>query len=343
MKKGLRFSVIIANFNGIKYISSCLSSVVKTDYKNWEIILIEDGSFDGSLEVINIFQKKYGFRVLRNGKNLGLVVSRNRAIKEAKGEILVFLDNDTQVDKNWLKGLDEAFKDQKVGAAQCKIFDFHKRKIIQEIGMKLVPFTGFGTPIGRGEIDQGQYDTVQNIISLGAALAVRKEVAKIIRGFDNQLFHYTDDLDFSWRVWIAGFRIVLAADAKVYHYTKSHPANFHLYFHLSKNSLRMIIKNYQLLNIFKYLPTSILINLFGGLMVLIREKSLVGISGAICGFIWNVAALPDTLTTRKAVANFRKSNDQDILPDIMISTSIFEIVKLYFKTAKSNAILLNES
>lgn len=342
MKSSLKFSVIIANFNGIKYINDCLSSVVKTDYKNYEIIIVEDGSNDGSLKVIEKFQKKYQLKVFQNEKNLGLVESRNRAIGKADGEILVFLDNDTQVDKNWLRGLDEIFKNQEIGAAQCKIFDYHKRDILQEAGMKLVPFTGFGTPVGRGQRDRGQFDHKEGIISLGAALAVRKKIAETIGGFDNKLFHYTDDLDFSWRVWIAGHKIVLAPKAIVYHYTKEHPADFHLYFHLSKNSLRMIMKNYQGLNVLKYLPISILINLIGGLVVLIRERTLDGIIGVVSGLTWNIIFLSDTLNTRIQLDKIRRLDDKHIFSQVMLTSSIFEIYNLYFRTAKANRALKDE-
>lgn len=341
MKKKLRFSVIIANYNGIKYINDCLSSVVKTNYKNYEIILIEDGSSDGSLKIIKKFQKEYGLRVFQNEQNLGLVASRNRAIKKAKGEILVFLDNDTQVDKNWLKGLEEVFRDQTVGAAQCKIFDYHKRKIIQEVGMKLVPFTGFGTPLGRGQTDHGQYDSLQNIISLGAALAVREEVAKMIGGFDNRLFHYTDDLDFSWRVWIAGYRVCLAPKAVVYHYTKTHPANFHLYFHLSKNSLRMIIKNYEITNVIKYLPFPLIFNIIGGFSVLFKKRNSSAIIGVLLGLSWSLFFLPDTLKERSKVQGLRRVKDKNVFNKIMISTNILDIFKIYFGIGKNKKITVS--
>lgn len=333
--KNPKFSVIIANFNGKEYITDCLSSVFKTDYSSVEIIIVEDGSIDGSLEVIKKFQNRYNFQLIQNDKNLGLVASRNKAIKKASGEILVFLDNDTQVDKNWLKGLAEVFStDTLVGAAQCKIFDFKNRNTIQEIGMKLIPFTGFGTPLGRGQKDYGQFDEKAEIIALGAALAVKREIAKKIDGFDQKLFHYSDDLDFSWRIWISGHRIVLAPRAHVYHYTKIHNLSYKLYYHLCKNSLRMIIKNYEIYNVIKFLPASLLFNIAGGLFVLFTRRNISAVLGVLLGIVWSICAIKDTLQERAKVQRLRKIPDSEIFTKIMVPGNILSIHRQYFRTAR---------
>lgn len=340
MKK-INFSIIIANYNGEKYLPDCLSSIIKTDYNNYEVILIEDGSTDKSLEIVKSFKKRFDFTIIQNGKNLGLVKSRNKATKKAKGEIVVFLDNDTKVDKNWLKGLEEIFSvDSTVGAAQCKIFDFNKQDIIQQVGMKLIPYTGFGTTLGRGQKDKGQFSRPQEIISLGAALAVRKEVLVKIRGFDQNLFHYTDDLDFSWRVWLAGYRVVLAPSSKIYHHIKIHNPNYKLYYHLSKNSLRMIIKNYDIFNMLKYVFCSLLLNLTGGFYVLFSRGSFSGIYGVFLGIIWSIWNFPDTIKERTKVQNSRKAPDRYIFEKIMISSNLLEILKNYFRIAKKTDFLL---
>jgi len=207
------------------------------------------------------------------------------------------------------------------------------------VGMKLVPYTGFGMTIGRGQKDKAEFNSAMEIISLGAALAVRKEVTKKIGGFDEALFHYTDDLDFSWRVWISGFRIVLSPDAKVYHHIKIHNPNYKLYFHLTKNSLRMILKNYEAINVVKFLPLSIALNLIGGCYVLWRGN-FMGLIGVFMGFGWTLIALPDTLNARAKTEKIRRVKDRDITPKIMIPINIYDFYKRYFKTAKTTVSLL---
>ncbi len=335
-------SIVLANYNGKKYLKTCLTSVLKSSTKDFEIIVIDNNSTDESVEIINEFAKKDSrIRLFRNKMNMGVPFSRNKAIKKAKGAILVFLDNDTRVDRNWLQGISQAFsKDETIGGMQCKIFDFNKTDMIQEVGMKLYPYTGFGIPLGRGEKDNGQFEKEEEIIALGAALAVRKEVAGKIGGFDLKLKHTTDDLDFSWRIWIAGYRVVLAPNSKVYHYTKTHNLSNKFYFHLCKNSIRMLIKNYELSNTIKYLPFSLILNILGAVSVLFRKGSFAAILGVLQGFTWSLFFLPDTLRERSRVQSLRKARDKDIFDRIMISTNIFNMYKLYFRTEKTSVALM---
>lgn len=338
-----KFSIIIATYNGEKYLNECLDSVFETLYSRFEVIVVDDGSTDKSFQIFSDFQNKHRFTLIKNKKNLGLVASRNKAIGRSTGDILVFLDNDTKVDKNWLRGLNETFSsDKTVGAAQCKIFDFKKREIIQEVGMKLNPYTGFGITLGRGQKDKGQFNYPQEIISLGAALAVKKEITQKIGGFDQKLFHYTDDLDFSWRVWISGYRVVLAPNAKVYHYTKIHKPNYKLYFHFTKNSVRMILKNYEVSNIVKFLPFSVILSIVGGIYVLLTRAGIYAIFGVLLGLIWNLFYLSDTLKQRNKVQKLRYKLDKEFFEKIMISTNLLSISRLYFTGAKTTVSLMRK-
>lgn len=336
-------SIVIANYNGERYLRTCLTSLLKSSFiTDYEILVIDNNSTDDSLKIIREFQKKDSkIKVLKNKSNKGVPFSRNKAIKKAKGDILVFLDNDTKVDKDWLKGIIQTFSaDVTIGALQCKIFDFKKTDLIQEIGMKLYPYTGFGTTLGRGEKDHGQFDTPVEIIALGAALAVRKDVARRVGGFDLKLMHTTDDLDFSWRIWISGYRVMLSPNSMVYHYTKVHDHNYRMYLHLSKNSLRMITKNYELLNVIKFLPLSLAFNIVGGISVLLSRRSIAGILGVFLGIVWYFYNLPDTLKMRSKVQKLRKITDRELFDKIMISANIFNLLKIYFSGKKISAPLM---
>lgn len=343
MKKH-KFSVIIANFNGQRYLNDCLSSVYETTYPEFEVILVEDGSTDDSAKIIKKFQGKNNFQLISNSKNLGLVASRNKAIEKANGDILVFLDNDTRVDKEWLKGLAETFcKDPLLAALQCKIFDFKKPEIIQEVGMKLTPYTGFGNPLGRGQLDHGQFDSPKEVIALGAGLAVKKTVALKVKGFDQKLFHYTDDLDFSWRIWIAGYKIAFSPQAKIYHHTKVHNPTRDIYFHLCKNSIRMIIKNYEAVNVIKFLPLSLIFNITGGIFVFLRTGSLVGILGVLQGLGWSILFLKNTLKERDITQELRRVKDRDLFKKIMTTQNLFKTYTSYFKTARITDSLMQDN
>ena len=99
MKK-IRYSLIIPAYNEEKYLLKCLDSLIRQAYENTEVILIDDGSKDNSLSIVN----KYGFKVIEQ-KHQGPGIARNKGVKVAKGEIFCFLDADMKYDKNYIGNL----------------------------------------------------------------------------------------------------------------------------------------------------------------------------------------------------------------------------------------------
>lgn len=102
-----KFSIIIPVYNVEKYIKKCLDSVVNQTVKDYEVILINDGSTDNSMEIA----KKYSFKTI-NQKNQGQSAARNHGIKEAKGDYIVFLDSDDTIEKDYLEKIEESLKDK---------------------------------------------------------------------------------------------------------------------------------------------------------------------------------------------------------------------------------------
>lgn len=342
MTNNILISLIIANYNGEKYLSTCLSSVFKTKFKNFELLIIDDGSIDKSIKTITSFQKKTNrINLIRNSKNLGAAASRNKAIKKAKGEILVFLDNDTGVTENWLGELIKPLlREKNIGATQALLLDFERRDQIQMAGGLLIPHTGWLIPFYQWESYQKIKDMIKEreIIGISAALAVKKEVIDTIGGFDEKEAQYTEDLDFCWRIWIAGYSIVLAPKSIVYHWTKSveQRANMkasykQIYFHLAKNSFRSIIKNYEFKNVLFYLPTSIVTNFFRAFLVLVRDKSLSALRATLRAIYWTIKNLEDALEERAAIQKARKVKDTYIMKRVFISENIFGIYNKYFR------------
>src|SRR4030042_766384 len=273
--KNIFISIIIANFNGEKYLNTCIKSVLTSLYKNYELILVDDCSTDKSLKIIEDFQKRDKRIILfKNTKNMGAAASRNIAIKKAKGEIIVFLDNDTEVDVYWVGNLIECLQKEDVGAVQSLILDFENRNLIQMAGGLLIPQTAWLIPFFQwNKLSDVKLKIYQrNIIGISASLAARKQVLEKIGMFDEKEAIYTEDLDLCWRIWLAGYRVILAPKSIIYHWTKSvkqrkiMKADYkQIYFHLAKNSFRSIIKNYEIINILKHLPLSIIINVCRGL------------------------------------------------------------------------------
>lgn len=341
----VKFSIIIANFNGEKYLRTCLTSLLKSSISDYEIIVIDNNSTDSSLKIASEFQKRDSrIRLLKNKTNLGVPASRNRAISKCIGEIIILLDNDTQVKKNSLEHLIQPLLINKdIGAAQALLLDFENRNLIQMAGGQLIPQAIWLIPFYQWQEYKKvkQKLTSKNIIAISAALAVKKEVLDKIGGYDSLLYNYTDDLDFSWRIWIAGYRVVLAYQSIVYHYTKSVARrtniganNFDVYFQLAKNSFRSILKNYETLNVIKYLPISIFVNLSRAILVLVRRRDLSALLAFFYSIWWSFKNLADTIQGRAETQATRKFSDKKIMDEVFVSGGLLDIYNRNYRSSK---------
>lgn len=345
MTNSFLVSIIVANFNGENFLPTCLNSVLKSSYKNYELILVDDGSTDKSIEIIKRFLKKdRRVKLLRSVQNLGAAASRNKAIKVALGKYIVFLDNDTEVTRDWLSKIIEPFdQDPQIGGVQSLLLDFTNRDLIQTGGGLLIPFTGWLAPLYQWTKYKQMKDkiTPKEIIAVSASLAVRKEVVDLISGFDEKEAVYTEDLDFCWRIWISGYKIILFPDSIAYHLSKSvekragmNATYQKIYFNLAKNSFRSILKNYGFLNILRFLPSSLAVNLGRGLLVLYVRGQIDALSGSIQGLIWNIVNIGDTLEERSKIQKQRKVSDSFILQHVGEKGSLMDIYNKHFRQTK---------
>ncbi|MCL5070635.1 MAG: glycosyltransferase family 2 protein [Actinobacteria bacterium] len=338
-------SIVIANYNGENYLNTCLTSVLNSYDVFSEILIIDDGSTDRSIEIIQEFKKKdKRIFLLKNKKNMGAAASRNSALDKARGDIIVFLDNDTEVKEDSIKQLIKPLIDEKeVGAAQALLIDFENKKLVQMAGGHLIPqaiwLMGFYERRKYKEIRSELRET--NIIAISAALAVKKEVIDKVGHFDSKEAVYTEDLDFCWRIWIAGYTVVLARQSIVYHYTKSITmranmgANtFNIYFQLAKNSFRSIIKNYEFINVIRFLPISLFVNLTRAVLVLLRRGDFSALIATFYSIWWNCKNLPDTLRNRTEIQRTRKFNDKRILKEVFVSGGLLDIYNRNYRSSK---------
>jgi GT2 family glycosyltransferase len=338
-------SIVIANYNGRNYLRTCLSSLLRSSITNYEIIVIDNNSTDESVKIVKEFIKiDSRISLLINKTNIGVPASRNRAISHCRGEIVILLDNDTQVKKDSLEELIKPLlTGSDVGASQALLIDFEDRRFVQMAGGHLIPQAIWL----EGFYERREYKDVKsklgatNIIAISAALAVKKEVLDKINGYDPILFNYTDDLDFSWRIWIAGYRVVLAYQAIVYHYTKSvaRRANigtnkFDIYFHMGKNSFRSISKNYELLNVIRYLPISLFVNFSRAVLVLIRRGDFSALLATIASIFWNLKTLPDLVKERIKTQKSRKFTDRQIMGKVFVTGGLLDIYNRNYRSSK---------
>ncbi len=211
------FSVIIPTYNGAPLVERCLSSLCKMrfpeDRREW--IVVDNGSSDDTPMVV---QKRFPrTKLVRLSRNLGFTGGIAAGVAAAEGRYLVFLNNDMRVSPQWLEAFEEVLRGDGAVCAAGTIFDRTGRYVdfVEGIllfdGHALQRFQG-----ARAENFQG-LKPCPTFIACGGNMAVRKDVYLRLGGFDHDFFAYTEDVDFSWRLHAAGYRIVSAPDAVTFH------------------------------------------------------------------------------------------------------------------------------
>ncbi|MGF1671115.1 MAG: glycosyltransferase family 2 protein [Balneolaceae bacterium] len=247
-----KYSIIIVTWNALHHIKTFLPSVVATDYVDFEIIIANNASTDGTAEWVS---KHFpDIKIVTFSKNHGYCGGNNRAADYAKGDILVFLNNDVWVEKEWLMHLDKAFDNKTVAAAQPKMRSHTKPEYFEYAGAAGGFLDRLCYPFCRGRIfdtvekDNGQYDQPGEIFwASGAALGIRKDIFVEMGKFDEDFEFHMEEIDLCWRLWNNGFKVVYRPDSVVYHLGGgSLPmGSSRKVFYNYRNNLIMMLKNLQ--------------------------------------------------------------------------------------------------
>ncbi|BCU69061.1 glycosyltransferase family 2 protein [Stygiolobus caldivivus] len=229
-------TIVIINYNGLELLKKYLRSVLDTDYPNKEVVVVDNGSKDGSVEYL----KSLGVRVIPLDKNYGPAYARNVAIKTFKTKYMAFLDNDVYTPKDWLLPLYEVISsDERVAACQSLYTDW---------------------PYGEEPREIPWFST--------AAALTRRDYIEKVGGFDDYLFFYWEDADLSWRLYRAGYKVLMVPKSKVLHEVhgtfKKLPSPFTSYL-LMRNQLLLLLSYYnteELLTLFPFILTARFISAF---------------------------------------------------------------------------------
>ncbi|MBU2548896.1 MAG: glycosyltransferase family 2 protein [Proteobacteria bacterium] len=209
-------SVVIPNYNGAEVLEACLLCLARQTVSDFEVILVDNGSRDRSLELAA--RVRPDVRTLVFERNRGFAAAVNAGIRAARGRYVALLNNDVQVEPDWLEALVEALEaDPLVFAAGPKMLLDPERHRINVVGIKLKPNAESGS-IGAGQEDRGQYDRPGQVfgVSAGAAL-YRRDVFEDVGLFDEDFFAYLEDVDLSFRARLLGYRFRYAPRARAYH------------------------------------------------------------------------------------------------------------------------------
>lgn len=277
-------SVLILNYNGTRFIERCIESLLCSDYDNFEIIVIDNNSTDGSVEIVRgKFSCENKVKVVVNDQNFGFAEGYNRGLPyvHPKSKYLIFLSQDTEVSQNWLSELVKFMESHsEVGAAHSKVLLMGEGNIIDSAG-HFLDYLGFTYQRGQNEEDRDLYHTGEVTYVYGASFIIRREVIKdiLLFGslFDPSYFYYHEDTDLSWRVRMRGHRIYYVSTSVVWHayggssMEKGIPSI--LVFHHTKNRASTLIKNYELKNLAIYLPSLLILELGRVVATMVKTPS----------------------------------------------------------------------
>ena len=219
MKSDPRVSIVIPNWNGKHFLEECLESLKNQTFKDFETILVDNGSTDRSVEFVS---EKYGdfVRLVRNSKNLGVAGGNNTGIRASRGSYVIILNNDTVARPDWLEELMKAAdgaREDHVGMWASKIYSYYRPDRIESVG-ELIYWDGLNRARGQYEKDQGQYDQIEEIFfppTCGAMF--RKALFDEVGLFDEDFFAYGDDTELALRARMAQWRCLYVPGAVIYH------------------------------------------------------------------------------------------------------------------------------
>ena len=236
-------SVIIPNWNGAEHLPTCLDSLQAQTYTNVEIIVVDNASTDGSLELLA--QDYSQVHLIKLPVNRGFTGACNAGLEAARADTLILLNNDTEADRDWLAAVAAAFeRHPEAGSVASKMLLFDRRDVFHTAGDY---YRLDGTPGNRGvwQKDAGQYDREEYVFSAcGGTAAYRRSMLEQIGFLDEAFFFSCEDLDLAWRAQLAGWRCVYAPEAIVYHKLQATGGGTIASYYNGRNYLYLLAKNF---------------------------------------------------------------------------------------------------
>ena len=319
------FSIIVVNFNGGESILRCVASILNSEYPSFEIAVIDNGSKDGSPDLLATHFRENGrVKLIRNAKNLGPAAARNIGAQISNGKYLAFLDNDTQTEPRWLiQALEVMESDSKIGAVQCKLLLLDQHDKFDYAGDYLSQYGFLVQRVNSGATDTGRLNEVVSIFAAkSAGMIVRRDVFDRAGGFDEDYFIYMEETDLCWRIWLSGYKVVFVPNSVVYHNfgqaakLGSRRVKFLAKYHGTKNYIVTMLKNLELANLVKIVPVHICLWI-GIFLWHIAMGRLEEASWIRKGVMYNVVHLRHIWAKREAIQSSRKVSDSRLMPQIM--------------------------
>ncbi|GAB4344556.1 MAG: glycosyltransferase family 2 protein [Candidatus Abyssubacteria bacterium] len=321
---GERVSVIIPNYNGRAYLNDCLGSLLQQTYEGAELIVVDNGSSDGSIEFVAREYSKV--RLVALESNRGYSAAVNAGFRAASGDLLVVLNNDTRAEPEFIGELCGALREEHAASmAAPKMLFSRAPDTINSAGLGY-SIRGTNHDLGFGLKDGPDFQERRWIFGpCGGAGAYRRSLFEDIGGFDEDFFMYYEDVDYSFRAQLAGHKCVFVPGARIYHAEggsgASLPEPRNYYF--ARNSLVVILKDFPARLMVKHAPAILW-------EVARRAGSplLRGDSSAVRGYVAAVGLMGAILRKRRWVQRQRRVPDRYIEEILKRNRSVVKEINL---------------
>jgi GT2 family glycosyltransferase len=303
-------SVIIVNYNGQHFLRECLPSLNAQSYRDFEACVVDNGSTDCSLHLI---ESNFPWvHVITSRRNLGFCGGNNLAIRETKSEFVALLNNDTVVEPSWLEELVQMMRrNPEVGICASRVLYLAQPEIIYAAGDS---YAIWGAALKRGSEEgaAGNFGEPTEVFSACACAALyRRSMLDEIGLFDEEFFSHCEDVDLGFRARLAGYTCVYVPSAIVYHHGGGTAGvqNPRVEFLSSRNSEYVFFKNMPGALLFRYLPVHVA---YVGWSIM--RRTTTGLAAAhLKGKFAFLATLGRTIRRRASVQQMRK-----IRPDALV-------------------------
>ena len=304
-----KISIVILNYNAGQLLLDCVESIKNTDYKNYEIIVVDNASKDNSHKEC---KKKFPeIKLIENDKNLGYCEGNNVGLRQVEGKFVVVLNPDTLVESKWLKELVKGYHKFGDGIYQPKFLTTDNHKILQGTG-NMIQLFGFGFSPNRNVIDNGQFNKPEVVgYASGTCLFTSTVILQKLGMFDSFLFAYHDDLDLCWRAAMQDIKSYYIPTSIVYHPPEGFSFKWTAfkYYLLERNRQYCILTHYSRKTYYKMLPALIIVEI-GVFLFYLKKGVVISKIRATCNILKNLGYINEKY---KKIQNERIVSDKKLI------------------------------
>ncbi len=319
LKKMPKVSVNIIHVNGEEILDNCLKSLMQTKYLNFQIAILLNNTTDNSEKIV----RKYKVKLFKSKKNLGFAGGHNYLVKKTNSDYVVVLNNDTEVEKDWLKELVNFAEKNNADVCQPKTLNLKTKEYFDHAGAAGGFIDKYGYTFCRGRLfdkiekDKGQYNESRRIFwACGSCFIAKREIIKKVGLFDEDFFMYSEEMDFCWRVNLAGGKIFCVPSSKIYHLgyysVKTLKMNSKKDYLIHRNVLLSFLKNYSGESINKLIVKRILMEIASAIAF---PKRVLPVTKSIA-WIWK--HMKEIKEKHKEVQSLRKISDKELQKEKII-------------------------